>query len=73
MAETLGQQGFERLQAAARWVYENDRETETRHKLLALEIARVPPELKDTGSVLAAGIDQSLEGARLAFNLGWRI
>ena len=70
VTNALGPDGFRGLQAAARWVYENDRETETRHRLLALEMARVPPGTKDVGSVFAAGIDQALEGARLTFQLG---
>ncbi len=70
LAQTLGKTGFAALQTAARWVYENERETETRHRLFAIEVARSATARTNVGAVLAACGAQALEGARLAFQLG---
>jgi hypothetical protein len=69
LAGTWNDDSFAALQAAGRWVFENDRETETRHKLLAIEIARSSPVRREA-AMLAECAQQVLEGARLAFQLG---
>ncbi len=57
------------LQRAAGWVYENPRELENRHGLLAAEIARTALRDGDV-SDLAAVADVALEGARIAYGFG---
>lgn len=61
-------QVFADLETAAAWVFENERETELRHTLLATEIARSGGD----GTVLSVFGDRlapSLEGARIAYEL----
>lgn len=57
------------LQRAVGWVYENPRELENRHGLLAAEVARTA--LKDGDLADLASIMRSaLEGARIAYGFG---
>lgn len=57
------------LHRAAAWVYENSRELENRHGLLAAEVAR--SALRDGDlSDLAGVMDGALEGARIAYGFG---
>lgn len=60
---------FAALQSASRWMFENDRELENRHGLLAAEVARTSlrsGNALDLSYVMAA----ALEGARIAYNFG---
>lgn len=57
------------LQRAAAWVYENSRELENRHGLLAAEVARSALRNGDL-SDLAGVMDGALEGARIAYGFG---
>lgn len=64
----LGRQGFGDLQAAARWVYELEREVETRHTLLATEIARTGSQA-DTIKCVKENIGFALEGAKIVYQM----
>jgi hypothetical protein len=70
VTQDLGLAGFASLQMAAKWVYENDREAETRHRLFANEVARSSLGRSNVCSVIFASGGDALEGARLAFQLG---
>ncbi|AUW59016.1 hypothetical protein C1T17_13845 [Sphingobium sp. SCG-1] len=61
--------GLENIQEAAQWVYENARETENRHGLLAAEIARTALT-GGTANDLAASTGKALESAKIAYNFG---
>lgn len=57
------------LQRVAGWVYENPRELENRHGLVAAEVARTAlrdGDITDLGSVMCG----ALEGARIAYGFG---
>lgn len=62
--------GFGALQAAARWVFENDREVETRHRLMAMEVARSASSSAQIPVIFTENTVHLLEGARLAFQMG---
>ncbi|KOF17902.1 hypothetical protein AC244_16210 [Ensifer adhaerens] len=67
--QALDAKSFEELQRAAQWVYENDREVENRHALLAAEVAR--SALRGGNARDLVGIlHQALEGAKIAYNFG---
>ncbi|TIV70763.1 MAG: hypothetical protein E5V79_06450, partial [Mesorhizobium sp.] len=56
-------------QSVATWVYENDRELENRHGLLAAEVART--SFRDGDAQALAGVlGTAFEGARIAYNFG---
>jgi hypothetical protein len=57
------------LQRAAGWVYENPRELENRHGLLAAEVSRASLRDGDLAD-LAAVAGVALEGARIAYGFG---
>jgi len=57
------------VQRAASWVFENDRELENRHILLAAEVARATTR-GGTLLELAQVTGPALEGARIAYNFG---
>lgn len=59
---------FPRLQEAGSWVYENERETELRHTLLATEIARSGGG-GDAFAQLVTSLRPSLDGARIAYEM----
>lgn len=65
----IDQASFAALQTAAGWVYENSRELDNRHGLIATEVART--SLRD-GNLrdLAATLPAALEGGRIAYNFG---
>lgn len=67
---TGGRAGFSALQDAARWVFENDREVETRHRLFAMEVARSAPGDTTIPEIFTQNTTHLLEGARLAFQMG---
>lgn len=65
----LDEHAFAALQKAVNWTYENARELENRHGLMAAEVART--SLRD-GSLedLASTLPAALEGARIAYGFG---
>ncbi|MCO4317821.1 hypothetical protein M8997_011575 [Phyllobacterium sp. 21LDTY02-6] len=65
----LGRQGFADLQAAARWVYELEREAETRHTLFATELARTGGNQADTIKCVKENLGFALEGAKIAYQM----
>lgn len=68
-AERIDVSSFSGLQRAAGWVYENPRELENRHSLMAAEVARTA--LRDGDLIdLAAVMTNALEGARIAYEFG---
>ncbi|QIO43089.1 hypothetical protein HA464_03220 [Rhizobium leguminosarum bv. trifolii] len=60
---------FDELQHALSWVFENERDTETRHALLAAEIARSGIGPGVATDVIRQDIKLALEGARIAFEM----
>lgn len=66
LTDELADKDFRSLQEAGRWVYENERDVESRHTLFSAEIARTtlrPGNLND----LAHSLSLSLEGAKIAY------
>ena len=66
----IGSEGFLTLQSSARWVFENERETETKHRLLSMELGRSATGRTDVVAMVCEVLEQALEGARLTFQLG---
>jgi hypothetical protein len=66
---TLGIEGFNQLQTAARWVYEWSREAELRHAMLSTEIARSGRETSNAATYFATHLDNALEGAKVVYQL----
>lgn len=62
--------GFAALQAASRWVFQTDREVETRHGLLTAELARTNVGSSDAALLFEVGSAPALEGAKIALQLG---
>lgn len=60
---------FAALQRATAWTYENDRELENRHGLLAAEVARTSLRGGDISDLLNS-LELALEGARIAYAFG---
>ena len=69
-ASELGSDGFRALQNAARWAYEAPTEMETRHALLAAELARTNVGSVNAAALIRLGANAALEGARIAHGLG---
>ncbi|TIT03719.1 hypothetical protein [Mesorhizobium sp.] len=69
LVNDLGRQGFGDLQAAARWVYELEREAETRHTLFATELARTGGNQADTIKCVKENTGFALEGAKIAYQM----
>lgn len=67
---TMSPAGFESLQAASRWVFQMDREVETRHGLLTAELARTNVGSSDAALLFEHGSAPALEGAKIALQLG---
>jgi len=68
-ASNVEMSAFSDLQRAAAWVYENPRELENRHGLMAAEVARTA--VRDGNiSDLASVVGIALEGARIAYEFG---
>jgi hypothetical protein len=65
----LGLTGFNRLRAAAAWVYENAAEAEQRHGLFVAELARTHPEAAGSANAFASVVRDVLQGSRLAYQL----
>lgn len=68
-AAEIDPDSFAHLQALAQWIFENDRELENRHGLVAAEIARTSLR-GGTLADLAGALDSTLEGAKIAYNFG---
>lgn len=60
---------FRELQRAAAWVFENDREAESRHILLAAEIARSGGGTSEAVEAVRRYILPVLEGAKIAYQM----
>ncbi len=60
---------FLNIQKAAHWVYENRRETEIKHLLLAIEIARSGQNTGPTSDYLEKNISTALESAKIAYQM----
>jgi hypothetical protein len=67
--QTLGIEGFNQLQTAARWVYEWSREAELRHAMLSTEIARSGRETSNAATYFATHLANALEGAKVVYQL----
>lgn len=63
----LQPQGFKDLQRATRWVFDNAREAEMRHVLLATEIARSGVSSSSAGLYLREHIAAALDGAKIGY------
>lgn len=61
---------FVNLQTAARWVYENSREAEMRHGLLAVELARFTFGKITLSELFSHHISAATESAKLAYQMG---
>lgn len=62
--------GFAALQAASQWVFQIDREVETRHGLLTAELARTNVGSPDAALLFEQGSAPALESAKIALQLG---
>ncbi|WP_312320189.1 hypothetical protein [Stenotrophomonas sp.] len=69
-AATLGTSGFFALQSAVQWVYESDREVETRKKLFGIELARSVKNHANAYEAFRDGCSDALEGAKIAHQFG---
>ena len=67
--QEFGMDAFLQLQTAAHWVYENTREAEVKHSLLAMEIARSGRENGHAADYLKANLPTSLESAKIAYQM----
>ncbi|WP_296246383.1 hypothetical protein [uncultured Stenotrophomonas sp.] len=65
----LGRATFNVLQAASNWVFENNREAEMRHILLATELARSGADADQAGQFLAVHLADAWESAQLAYQM----
>ena len=68
-APALDLSGFNALQAVSRWVFENEREAEMRHILLATEIARSGASATSTLPFLQAHFAHAWESAQIAYQM----
>lgn len=69
LVDELGIDHFNDLQCAANWVFENEREAELRHGLLANDIARSAGGNGDDFQCLFSNISASLDGAKIAYQV----
>lgn len=60
---------FMALQGATQWVYENEREAEMRHILLATEFARCSAVVLDTSEFLREHASNAWESAKIAYQM----
>jgi len=70
MSASMGRNGFNALQACARWVFSAPKEMETRHILLTAELSRVAPGSNDLSALFRNSGQAALEGAKIAFEMG---
>lgn len=69
LLQGLGQNGFANLQMAVGWVFEDIREAETRHNLLANEIARSGEVSGSTAAWIGQNVEAALQSAKLAHQM----
>lgn len=69
MVEAVGVEHFNDLQRAANWDFENEREAELRHGLLANDIARSAGGSGDDFQCFLDNISDSLEGAKVVYQV----
>lgn len=69
LAAKLPHGTFMALQEATQWVFENEREAEMRHILLATEFARCSASVLDTGAFLREHTANAWEGAKIAYQM----
>ncbi|CAI06383.1 hypothetical protein ebA514 [Aromatoleum aromaticum EbN1] len=69
LADDIGVDHFNNLQRAASWVFENEREAELRHGLLANDIARSAGGNGDDFQCFISNISSSLDGAKVAYQV----
>lgn len=62
-------ESFESLQAAAAWIFDNDREAESRHILLATEIARASNYGTEFSHCFGAQISACLNSAKITYQM----
>ncbi|NNB56177.1 hypothetical protein [Pseudomonas fragi] len=67
--QNFGIDAFLHLQTAAHWVYENNREAEIKHSLLATEIARSGRDNGSADYYLKAYLPVALESAKIAYQM----
>lgn len=67
--QEFGGDAFLNLQSAVNWVYENGREAEVKHSLLAAEIARSGRESGSTVDYFKANLSTALESAKIAYQM----
>lgn len=67
--DSFGQNSFSDLQVGAFWVYENSRETELKHNLLSMEIARSGRENGEALEYFKANFSTALESAKIAYQM----
>lgn len=67
--ESLDQSTFNVLLDATRWVFENEREAEMRHILLAAELARAGAPLVSTSTFLRQHLAHAWESAQIAYQM----
>lgn len=67
-SRVLAHQDFTALQDALHWVFENEREAEMRHILLAAELARCTPQ-DDTLAFVGTHIANAWESAQIAYQM----
>lgn len=69
LATQLPHATFMTLQGATQWVFENTREAEMRHILLATELARCGAVVLDTSAFLREHAANAWEGAKIAYQM----
>lgn len=69
LVDDIGADHFNDLQRAANWVYENEREAELRHGLLASDVARSAGGNGDDFQCFFSSISASLDGAKVAYQV----
>lgn len=67
--EELGSSAFSALQQATAWVFENEREAEVRHILLACEVARSSGSGDSSLSAFGKHLLVAFEGAKIAYQM----
>ncbi|WP_141400434.1 hypothetical protein [Magnetospirillum sp. 15-1] len=65
----LGRDGFLSLQRAQRWIFENEREAEMRHVLLATELAQTGGTHLQAEECARIHIAAALDGAKIAYQM----
>lgn len=69
LASQIDMERFNDLQRAVNWVFENEREAELRHGLLANDIARSAGGNSDDFQLFFNNLSASLEGAKVAYQV----